>query len=184
MNRRGFSGAALFLAGFLTGLLVLTLLLWAVPAKAASFGDGYTVPAPRERVIEVVDAVKPSRWDVAGAAQWLDRYTASDMRVVKRCSGKAWRCITVKTGAVKGANVGWSSGSTITIDDAKAKRKTYRGCFTGQKRAAVRTWLLAHELAHQFGLHHSARADNLMSPYCNRHGMRLTAAQRAHLKGR
>lgn len=139
------------------------------------------VTSPNKRVIEVVDKVGPTSWNVVKAVDWLDRYTASDMRLVARCSGKAYRCITIRTGKVKGAPVGWSSGSTITIDLGKANGSMrYR-----YKYAANRTWLLTHELGHQFGLDHTARlSKNVMNPYVNRYRMALTGGQRAALAKR
>lgn len=143
-------------------------------------------PTPaHKRVIEVVDRIKPKAWRVSAAVNWLDRYTASDMRMVSRCSGKAYRCVTVKSGRVgawKSGPVGWSQGSTITIDTGKAMNSRYKRWYRYDSR---RTWLLAHELGHQFGLGHVGKSSRtLMNPYVNRGKMVLTKGQRAHLRKR
>lgn len=142
-------------------------------------------PPASKRVIEVVDRIKPRAWRVGAAVNWLDRYTASDMRMVSRCSGKAYRCITVKSGRVgawKSGPVGWSQGSTITIDTGKAMNSRYKRWYRYDSR---RTWLLAHELGHQFGLGHVGKSSRtLMNPYVNRGKMVLTKGQRAHLRKR
>jgi hypothetical protein len=135
---------------------------------------------PAKRVIEVVDKVKPAAWRVSTAANWLDKYTASDMRMVARCSGKAYRCITVRSGKVKGSPVGWSQGSTITIDTGKANGKKLKKYYRHDKH---RTWLLVHELAHQFGLGHSS-GRNVMNSHVNRYKLTLTKGQRNHLRNR
>lgn len=141
-------------------------------------GGGGWLPEPvpaADRVIEVVDRISPAAWKVAAASRWLDGRTTSRMVMVKRCSGKAYRCITVKSGRVAGKPIGYSSGSTITIDTGKAQRHRYT--------AKLRHWLLVHELGHQFGLTHSS-GRNIMNPAESRQKMILTSAQRAHLKKR
>lgn len=151
------------------------------PAEAITIDWGSVTPPPAaKRVIEVVDKIKPSAWKVGKAVTWLDRYTASDMRLVGKCSGKAYRCITVRQGKVKGAPVGWSSGSTITIDTAKAGRAAYRPWFRSEK---TRTWLLVHELAHQHGLGHGS-GRHVMNPRVDRYRMVLTAGQKKALRSR
>lgn len=160
------------------------LLLAPSPAQAAapltiSWGAPAQTPA-NKRVIEVVDKVAPSNWHVGAAVNWLDRYTVSDMRLVSRCSGRAYRCITIRGGKVSGANVGWSSGSTITIDTSKAASRKYRGWY---RHDSTRKWLLIHELGHQFGLGHST-GRNLMNPYVNRYKLVLTKGQKSHLHER
>jgi hypothetical protein len=135
-------------------------------------------PPPSKRVIEVVDKISPKSWRVSAAVNWLDKYTASDMRMVARCSGKAYRCITVRTGTNK-TSPGWSSGSTITIDLKRTGKlsRYYR-------YDKYRTWLLAHELGHQFGLGHSKTRGNLMDQYVGRGSLKLTTSQRTHLRKR
>lgn len=135
-------------------------------------------PPPSKRVIEVVDKIGPSSWRVSTAVNWLDKYTASDMRMVARCSGKAYRCITVRTGTNK-TSPGWSSGSTITIDLKRTGKlsRYYR-------YDKYRTWLLAHELGHQFGLGHGKTRGNLMDQYVGRGSLKLTTSQRTHLRKR
>lgn len=137
------------------------------------------VTSPSKRVIEVVDKISPKAWRVSAAVNWLDRYTASDMRLVKKCSGKAYRCITVRAGKVNGP-VGWSQDSTVTIDTGKAKGGKYNRWYRYDKN---RTWLLAHELGHQFGLDHSG-SRNVMNEYVNRYTMTITSGQRRHLAKR
>lgn len=163
----------------------------AAPSPAAATtsplaGINWSTPAttpPSKRVIEVVDKIAPTAWHVSAAVNWLDRYTASDMRLVARCSGKAYRCITIRQGRVGAKTsgpVGWSQGSTITIDTGKAASRKYRGWFRYDSR---RTWLLIHELGHQHGLSDS-KSRNLMNPYVNRYKLVLTASQKAHLRKR
>jgi hypothetical protein len=142
------------------------------------WGSPKTTP-PNKRVIEVVDKIKPTAWRVSAAVKWLDRYTASDMRLVARCSGKAYRCVTVRQGRVNGP-VGWSQGATITIDTGKANSAKFRPWYRLDKN---RTWLLVHELGHQHGLDH-AGSGNLMSEHVNRYRMTLTSGQRATLRKR
>lgn len=131
---------------------------------------------PAQRRIEIVDRISPASWDVRGAAEWLDRYTASDMVVVARCSGKAYRCITVRGGKLSGNLVGWTKGNTVTIDTAKLSRSKYRS-------AVYRQRLLIHELAHVFALHH-AGGGNLMATTVDRMRLSVTTSQRAHLRAR
>lgn len=160
----------------------------AAPAPAAAAtsplaGINWSTPTttpPSKRVIEVVDKIAPTAWHVPAAVNWLDRYTASDMRLVARCSGKAYRCITIRQGKVKGGPVGWSQNSTITIDTGKAGRGVYRKYYRLDKH---RTWLLIHELGHQHGLGHS-KARNVMNPAPNRYKLVLTTSQKAHLRKR
>lgn len=163
--------------GLLAGVaLVLTFARPAVVAEPVEAAGGIVftpgaVPAS-ERVIEVVDSIPDPAWRVRAATVWLDQFTGSRMTMVGKCSGKAYRCITVKAGKVKGAPSGWSSGQTITIDTGKAKKRGYD--------AADRKWLLAHELGHQFGLKHSG-GRHLMNPYEGRGALKLTSGQRRDL---
>jgi hypothetical protein len=147
------------------------------------------VTPPAKRVIEVVDTIKPTSWRVGTAVKWLDRYTASDMRLVAKCSGKAWHCITVRQGKVKNYKdsqgrwmkpVGWSQGSTITIDTGKAMNSANKRWYRYDKN---RTWLLVHEIGHQFGLKHG-NGRHVMNPYVDRYKMVLTAGQKKALKKR
>lgn len=175
----------------LAALATLALAVCGVPAPAAAAtsplaGIDWSAaqpPAPNKRVIEVVDKISPRAWRVSTAVNWLDRHTASDMRLVRKCSGKAYRCITVRQGRVgkkTSGPVGWSKGSTITIDTSKAASKKYRGWYRYDSR---RTWLLIHELGHQHGLGHSG-GRNLMNPYVTRYKLVLTSSQKAHLRKR
>jgi hypothetical protein len=152
-----------------------------VPAAAITIDWGKPkVTPPAKRVIEVVDKVKPTAWRVSTAVNWLDKYTASDMRLVSKCSGKAYRCITVRQGKVKGAPVGWSQGSTITIDTGKAASKKYRGWYG---KSSNRTWLVIHELGHQHGLKHGT-GRHVMNEYVNRYKLVLTTGQKKALRSR
>lgn len=156
---------------------------WDPTIKPAAFSIDWgkaTTTSPSKRVIEVVDKIKPSAWRVGAAVTWLDRYTASDMRLVARCSGKTYKCVTVRQGKVKGSPVGYSKGSTITIDTGKANNSKYRAWFGKDKH---RTWLLVHELGHQHGLKHST-GRNVMNEYVNRYKLVLTSGQRATLRKR
>jgi len=178
--------SGLVVALMLVVALVLGLFFVARPADAAPMVVSTISVAVVDRtpvdsrVIEVVDKVGPASWRVGTAVDWVDRYTTSDMRMVGRCSGRAYRCITVKTGKVNGDLVGWSQGSTITIDVKKANSKRYRVYYRWDKN---RTWLLTHELGHQFGLSDSPGRD-VMNRYVNRYRMVLTAGQRVHLCNR
>jgi len=69
---------------------------------------------------------------------------------VKKCPVDAWRCIVIRKGKLAGAPVGWASwtykGATITIDEAKAKKRHWS--------AANRRYLLVHEIGHAYFLEH------------------------------
>jgi hypothetical protein len=136
-----------------------------------------TTPVSR-RTIEVVDQLKPTKWHVSAAVEWLDRYTASNMKTVSRCSGKAYRCITIRGGKLGGNALAMSYGgrNLIVVDTAKVDRRGYRS-------DASRKKILAHEVAHQFGLGHSS-GRNLMSTSLPRTKLVLTSGQRSHLKKR
>lgn len=150
--------------------LVVAGLGWSIPLTP-------TVTPPRRRIIEVVDRAG-SAWLVGAAVDSVDRYTASDMRLVRKCTGRAYRCVTVRLGKVNGP-IGWSHGSTITIDAHKAMTR-YRSYYY---RAGNRGWLVAHELGHQFGLGHHG-GHNLMNPDVRQKAMTVTSAQRKHLAKR
>jgi hypothetical protein len=153
----------------------------AVPSTSPVVIEWTTPTTPKktpasERVIEVVDRIKPAQWRVKEAAEWLDRYTASDMVVVSRCSGRAWKCVTVRSGKLSGTLVGWTHANTITIDTGKVARGPYQS-------AGYRKRLLAHELGHTFNLGH--RDDgNLMATTVSRMRLKLTKGQRAYLSKR
>lgn len=139
-----------------------------------------TFPRVSDRVIEVrnrIPAGQRGRWNIKAAERWLDDATLSEMKVVSRCSGKAYRCITVRAGRVSGASVGWAERGVITIDTGKAARRAeYRS-------ASVRKWLLVHELAHTFGLKHAA-GRHVMNPTPGPGRLVLTKAQRTYLAAR
>lgn len=166
---------------------VVGLCAFAYPADAAPVAAPASVRAVttidwskgqspvRGRTIEIVDKVGPSKYRVSQAVEWLDHYTGSDMKTVSRCSGKAYRCITIRGGALKGAPLAMSYGgkNLIVIDTAKVDRRGYWS-------DASRKKIMAHELAHQFGLRH-AGGNNLMATNINRVTMTLTSGQRSHL---
>lgn len=166
-------------AGSVAGEAAARTALTVVSVHGAATLPDWSMPRvtpAAQRRIEVVDRIAPTAWRVGAAAEWLDRYTASNMVAVAKCSGKAYRCVTVRGGKLPGNLVGWAKGSTITIDTAKVARSPYRS-------ATYRQRLLAHELAHTFGLHH-AGGRNLMATTVDRMHLVLTAGQRAHLRTR
>ena len=152
----------------------------ATPVEAAA------KPAPfNGRVVEVVNKL-PADWRsaVVSGTNWLDQYTGTDLRIVKKCSGKAFRCITIKQGRLRmsGNPVGRSEGTTITVDTWKAKHgKGHRGKWN----FATKKFLIAHELGHQRWQPHNASCSNFMYPYVRCNGkmpkLRTTASQRASL---
>jgi hypothetical protein len=118
------------------------------------------------RVIEVVSNL-PLSWQTKNAVEDIDWYTNSDLRLVKRCSGKN-RCIMIVKGSVAGAPVGWAYTCpstaklcTIKIDVNKAASKRYKKWYgTSTKR-----YLIRHELGHMMGLHDRKTCDSTMNPY-------------------
>jgi hypothetical protein len=154
----------------------------AVASPAAAVTTSFTWPKPtttpvRKRVIEVVDQIRPSKWNVGQAMNWLDRYTASDMRLVKKCSGRAWRCVVVRGGKLPGSYLGVTEGNRITIDTAKVDRHGYRSNLRREQ-------ILAHELFHTYGYAHSSSGRNLMRPKMSQIRLYLTAGQRRYLAAR
>ena len=151
-------------------------------AEVATVPVSFTWPKPivtpvNKRVIEVVDKVKPSKWNVGQAMNWLDRYTGSDMRLVGKCSGRAWRCITVRGGKLPGSYLGYTSGNTITIDTAKVDRHGYRSNYSRER-------ILAHEFGHANGYGHSHSGYNLMRPVISKVRLYLTPSQRRFFAAR
>lgn len=142
---------------------------WTTPATPK------VTPAAQRR-IEIVDRLAPAKWRVGAAAEWLDQYTASNMVRVSRCSGRAWKCVTVKGGKLSGNKLAVANSRTITVDTAKVDRRGYRS-------DSARKRILAHELAHTFGLGHSS-GRNLMATTLGRVTLKLTAGQRAYLRAR
>lgn len=134
------------------------------------------VTAPKDRRIEIVDRLAPAKWRVGAAAEWLDRYTASNMVTVSRCSGRAWKCVTVRGGKLSGDKLAVANSRTVTVDTAKVDRRGYRS-------DSARKRILAHELAHTFGLGHSG-GRNLMATTLGRVSLKLTPGQRAYLRAR
>jgi hypothetical protein len=170
------------------GATALVLFSCGAPAPAAPrmvpaplVYDWTTPPTPQvtpaaQRRIEVVDRLVPAKWRVGVAAEWLDRYTASNMVTVARCSGRAWKCVTVRAGKLPGNQLAVATSETITVDTAKVDRHGYRS-------DGARKRILAHELAHTFGVGHSS-GRNLMATTLNRVTLKLTAGQRAYLRTR
>lgn len=135
-----------------------------------------TTPAGKRR-IEVVDQLKPSKWRVSQAAEWLDRYTASNMVTVSRCSGRAWKCVYVRGGKLSGNILALTRGNTITVDYGKVDRRGYRSNLSREK-------ILAHELFHTFapGYGHSHSGRNLMRTTMGATSLYLTSGQRGILR--
>lgn len=176
----------------------LTATLAAVPAQSAfSWQDKPAVAQSKSAwsgvkwdgsVVEVVNKL-PSDWNgaVNSAVNWIDKFTASDMRLVKSCHTGVRRCIVIRNARLKGDSkrnnaAGWSKGSTITIDVWKINnKKPWKGRF----KYASKRQLIAHELGHQRFLGHTKRCDNFMNQYfkCNGHTPYVwtNAAQRKHL---
>ena len=151
-----------------------------VAAQAVT--SDFTWPTPtttpvNKRVIEVVDRVGPAKWNVRQAMDWLDHYTTSDMRLVARCSGHAWRCVVVRGGKLPGSYLGLTEGNSITIDTAKVNRRGYRSNLRREQ-------ILAHELFHTYGYGHSGSGRNLMRPKMSQIKLTLTAGQRRYLAAR
>jgi hypothetical protein len=161
------------------------------PAPAARFVNpapiaspvitDWSNPVPRvkpvsQRRIEIVDRLAPAEWRIGAAAGWLDRYPGSDMVVVARCSGRAWKCVTVRGGKLSGNTLAQADSRTVTVDTAKVKRR-------GLNSAGTRKKILVHELAHTFGLGHSS-GRNLMATTIQRVSLKLTGTQRAYLRAR
>lgn len=153
----------------------------AVPSTSPVVIEWTTPTTPKvtpaaQRRIEIVDRLAPAKWKVGAAAEWLDQYTASNMVRVSRCSGRAWKCVTVKGGKLSGNKLAVANSRTITVDTAKVDRRGYRS-------DSARKRILAHELAHTFGLGHSS-GRNLMATTLGRVTLKLTAGQRAYLRAR
>jgi hypothetical protein len=134
------------------------------------------IPASKRR-IEVVDQLKPSKWRVSQAAEWLDRYTASNMVTVSRCSGHAWKCVTIRGGKLGGSALALTQGNRITVDTAKVDRHGYRSNLSREK-------ILAHELFHTFGYGHTRSGCNLMRTSIGRVCLAVNSSQRAYLRKR
>lgn len=135
------------------------------------------VAPPSQRRIEVVDQLKPSKWRVSQAAEWLDRYTASNMVTVSRCSGRAWKCVYVRGGKLPGNWLAVTRGNVITVDYGKVDRRGYRSNLSREK-------ILAHELFHTFapGYGHSHSGRNLMRTAMGQTTLYLTSGQRGILR--
>jgi hypothetical protein len=151
----------------------------AAPVAAFSISWGTTTPKTTpasKRRIEVVDQLKPSKWRVSQAAEWVDRYTASNMVTVSRCSGRAWKCVYVRGGKLPGNWLAVTRGNVITVDYGKVDRRGYRSNYSRER-------ILAHEIVHTFGYKHSS-GRNLMATSLGRTRLYLTSGQRAYLRKR
>lgn len=136
-----------------------------------------TVPASQRR-IEVVDQLKPSKWHVSQAVEWVDRYTASNMVTVSRCSGRAWKCVYIRGGKLGGNVLALTKGNTITVDYGKVDRRGYRSNYSRER-------ILAHEIVHTFGYGHSfTRSNNLMRTTMSHVTLYLNSSERAYLHKR
>lgn len=178
------------LAGGIAGVSLLILPLSASQSTQASAGSAVNMTSASgfwssaAHVVTSSDHVQiinrlPSSWDVRGAVSFVDRYTASKMVFVSRCTSK-FKCIYLKTGHLSGNRIARSDNShTITVD-------VWRASKTGQFNSTTRRWLIAHEFGHQYGLGHSTSCHNTMYPY-RRCGSKIpplyfTASQRAVLR--
>jgi hypothetical protein len=177
-------GAVLVIAGVVIALVAACApspARAAAPTGAAPVLTGWSwtpkVTPPAQRRIEVVDQLKPSKWRVSQAAEWLDRYTASNMVTVSRCSGRAWRCVYVRGGKLPGNWLAVTRGNVITVDYGKVDRRGYRSNSSREK-------ILAHELFHTFapGYGHSHSGRNLMRTTMGATSLYLTSGQRAILR--
>lgn len=141
-------------------------------------------------VIEVVENL-PSAWNVNGAVHDLDRYTASDMRIVKKCTGKN-RCVIISNKPVAGSPVGWSytcrPSKPVCQIDIDVKKSTHPKRAKYWRDAATKRWLIRHELGHFFGLGHRAACDSTMNHYVRCNGKvppnKFTKAEQAILRRR
>lgn len=153
----------------------------AAPVASAPVLTGWSwtpkVTPASQRRIEVVDQLKPSKWRVSQAAEWLDLYTASNMVTVSRCSGRAWKCVYVRGGKLPGNWLAVTRGNTITVDYGKVDRRGYRSNLCREE-------ILAHELFHTFapGYGHSHSGRNLMRTTMGATSLYLTSGQRAILR--
>jgi hypothetical protein len=118
------------------------------------------------RVVEIVSNL-PASWSVKSAMNDIDWYTGSDLRLVKKCSGKN-RCIMIVKGSVAGAPVGWvytcrstAKLCTIKIDVNKAALSRYKKWYG----MSTKRYLIRHELGHMMGLHDRKACDSTMNPY-------------------
>jgi hypothetical protein len=148
---------------------------WSVTSISWGSVTPKTTPASKRR-IEVVDQLKPTKWRVSQAAEWVDRYTASNMVTVSRCSGRAWKCVYVRGGRLGSNWLAVTRGNVITVDTAKVDRRGYRSNYSRER-------ILAHEIVHTFGYKHSS-GRNLMATTLGRTTLYLTSSQRAFLRKR
>ncbi len=133
------------------------------------------------KTIQVTENL-PASWDVKKALSFVDKYTGSKFKIVKKCSADAWRCVTIKQGSVKGGpsgTIGWAKNGTITVDVKDAKK-------SGKFNSATRTWLLVHEIGHTRGLGHRSSCATSMYEKRRCNGkvppLKFDAAQKATLK--
>ena len=147
------------------------------PASAATKIDKNTV---------MIQESVGGEWDTAlrQAIRFVDPYTGSRM-VIGSCRAAAKRCITVRYGTPKykswvgqcGPSCGpGRSVSTIVV------RKTWQG--SGPVAAKKR--LMAHELAHAYGVHHNPRFTSVMYGWVYRNWKlspwKFTAAEKRTLR--
>lgn len=154
-------------AALMVALVAAGSLLTATPAKGDwdledAFRDAND---PKGKVVEVVNKL-PARWNVRKAVGFVDKYTTSRVRFVKKCSASAWRCVRIQNGVIKTSHTGWYRNGVITIDVAKADRLGYG------RSSKFRNYLVAHEFGHARGLPHS-HGRNTMHPKAKRQGSYL-----------
>ena len=164
----------------LVAAATLGVTLTGSPAQAFDWGQAIeSADDPKGKIIEVVNKM-PAKWEVRTAVNFIDKYTTSRVKYVGKCSGKAWRCVTIKPGKIGGAPTGmwYGKSQTIVVDLAKVKRY-------GLNNAKFRKYLIAHEFGHSRGLPHS-HGRNVMYQYAKRQGSYLPLAlnrdQRVTLK--
>ena len=180
MRRMIITALAALAAGFYLGTPTAAEATTSQAPAALSISWGTVTPTVTpvgKRRIEVVDQLKPSKWRVSQAAEWLDKYTGSNMVTVSRCSGRAWKCVYVRGGRLGSNWLAVTRGNTITVDYGKVDRRGYRSNLSREK-------ILAHELFHTFapryGHSHSGR--NLMRTTMGATTLYLTSGQRGILR--
>lgn len=178
MRRMIIMALAALAGGFYLGTPAPTEAADVTPVPAAlsiSWGAPTVLPA-NKRTIEVVDQLKPSKWHVSAAAEWLDHYTASNMKTVTRCSGHAWKCVYLRGGKLPGNVLAWTQGNRITVDTGKVDRHGYRSDFRRKE-------IMVHELAHSFGIVKHTNY-TVMAASMTRTRFYLNGTQRAFLRTR
>lgn len=148
-------------------------------------GFGITVTQAPPPTVYITENL-PSSWDVSGAEAFVDKYTTAKISIVSKCPASAKRCVTIRSGAVKGnqnAAIAWTSchnwKCSITVDLKDAKK-------AGSFGPKTRKWLLVHEIGHTFALPHRKSCKTSMYQYRRCNGqvppLYFDSSQRATLK--